>query len=882
MTGDPEIARKAGRYTSEAESYGLLRKYLLGLLTPFAAYSILEKFASTVTRSSSLKIRKLSSNSIEVRAVPFPGIEEKNYQCRNRMGILESVPNIFLNKKADIEHPECIHRGGDLCRYILSWHEPLSSKWRRVRNLTAPLGLILVTVSFIFFPSWGLPALTAFLFAFLLFSLAKEMTEKNEWLSSIEAQSDAAEQLIEQMNERYNEIQLIREIGQSAAFVLPVNDLLKLVTKALGRYLSFDRVLILLADRRGGLEFVEGHGLDPGRDGQLRRIQFTLEGPEGQCSLSRAFNGQLPKLLDSTAADCSERDREFAALAGTAAFICIPIVFGKESLGVMIASRSGSGKFAQSDISLLMGIAPQVASNIHLSLAYRKVRESEERFRSLSESAPDIIYMTDRQGNFTYVNPAWERILGHLREDVIGRNFTEFVSKDAIPEYMRNFKKARDGRKTVMDLTGTMIHKDGTPRYFSLSGGPNLNDDGDVIGVVGIFRDITESYELQKKLLQAQKLEALGTLAGGIAHDFNNLLMGIQGCASLMLRGIEPGHPHLEKLRSIEEQVRSGASLTKQMLGFARGGGYEMIPTDLKEIVEKSLAMFGRTKKQITINHKYADDIWTVTADRGQMEQVFLNLYVNAGQAMPDGGELYVSLENKILKEQEAKLHGAVPGRFVLITVKDTGTGMDKEIIDRIFEPFFTTKEKGRGTGLGLAMVYGIVKGHGGFIAVESLKGRGSTFSMYLPATGEKVQTGMQTEEVSISGQGTILLVDDEAAVLEVERGMLESLGYTVKCAKNGMEAIRLYREAGREIDLIMMDVIMPGLGGIEVLKEIRKMKPGARAMLASGYSVDSEISGLIRAEAAAFIQKPFSISELSRKIREVLDRVPQKVMPSP
>lgn len=871
ITGNPELAREAGRFSARAECYGHVRKYILGLLTPAAAYSLTEKLAATLTRGSTFKVRKISHNTVEVISTPSPGVSEKVYQCRNRMGVLESIASIFVKKHADVEHPECFHRGDGHCRYILRWIEPLSSKWRRFRNLLVPVGLLCASISFVLIPEWAFSILLGFVFAFLTAWLWTERTEKQEWLLSVEAQSDAAEVLIAQFNDRYNETQLIREIGQSAARVLPVADLLKLVTKSLGRYLQFDRVLILLADRSGSLRFMDGYGLDPGQAEQLRHLQFPL-GPEEQGAVVEAFRKQVPLMLDAGAAFCPARDREFAASAGARDCICIPIVFEKESLGVLIVNRGKSGGFAHSDISLLMGIAPQIASNIRLSLAYRKIQESEERFRSLSENAPDIIYRVDRQGNLTYVNPAWERVLGHPREEVIGKNFEEFVPKELIPEYVRNFKRIRDNGEMIANLDGTMIHRDGTPRYFSLSGVPNLDEDGNVSGVAGIFRDTTESHDLHRKLLQSQKLEAIGTLAGGIAHDFNNLLMGIQGYASIILNGLQPGHPHYEKLRNIEEQVRSGAALTRQMLGFSRGGKYEMLPSDLKEIVEKSLMLFGRTKKQISIHCPIADGIWTARVDRGQIEQVLLNIYVNAWQAMPAGGDLHIGMENMLLGEQDTRGHEVQPGRYIRIIIRDSGTGKDEKTMERIFEPFFTTREKGRGTGLGLAMAYGIIRSHGGFIRVESRKGHGSTFYIYLPATSEGKREQERSENLLLSGRETILVVDDEKPILEVERGMLELLGYRVKCAKSGLEAVRIYKEAGSGIDLVMLDIIMPGLGGIEVLKEIRSLNPDVKVIFSSGYSMDSETSVKLLAEADSFIQKPFTISELSRKVREVLD----------
>jgi nitrogen-specific signal transduction histidine kinase/CheY-like chemotaxis protein len=396
---------------------------------------------------------------------------------------------------------------------------------------------------------------------------------------------------------------------------------------------------------------------------------------------------------------------------------------------------------------------------------------------------------------------------------------------------------------------------------------------GELLHFEGTVQDITDRKRLEAQLLQAQKMEAIGTLAGGIAHDFNNLLMGIQGYTSLMLYDMEPGHPHHAKLKNIEEQVKSGAALTKQMLGFARAGKYEVKPTDLRETVQKSSAMFGRTRKEITIHKKFVPDLWTVEVDRGQIEQVLLNLFVNAWQAMPAGGDLFISLENTLLEESYTRAFHAEPGRYVKLSVTDTGTGMDERTLERVFEPFFTTKEMGRGTGLGLATAYGIIKGHGGIITVYSEKGHGTTFNVYLPASAKPLGSEETPRGEVLRGSGTILLVDDEKAVVEVKKELLQTLGYAIIAANSGREALEIYRSRGPEINLVIMDMIMPEMGGEELFELLRQINPQVKVILSSGYSLNGQAVRILQRGCNAFIQKPFSIEEISAKIREVLNQ---------
>ena len=499
------------------------------------------------------------------------------------------------------------------------------------------------------------------------------------------------------------------------------------------------------------------------------------------------------------------------------------------------------------------------------------LRKSEQRFRILSENAPDIIYSLHPDGAISYVNPSWKRLLGHDEEEVLGRFFIDFAREQDRRTYRKLFKSLRDDGKVVRNYIGVVLDKDGAERVFNMNSAFNRDSEGKIISFVGTMTDITEQRELEKKLSHAQKMESIGTLAGGIAHDFNNLLMGIQGYASLTLLDLDPSHPHYQRLKRIEEQVQSGADLTRQLLGFARGGRYEVKPADMNDIIKKTSSMFGRTKKEIIIHRKYEKDLWTVEVDQGQMEQVFMNLYVNAWQAMPGGGEIYLETENVFLEGEQAFPYTVKPGKYVKITFTDTGTGMDAKTKERIFDPFFTTKEMGRGTGLGLATVYGIIKGHKGVINVDSELGHGTTFSIYLPAS-EKEAVKEKAAAGSIArGTETILLVDDEKMVLEVSKAMLESLGYGVYAAGSGQEAIAVYLEKRNEIDLVILDMIMPGISGGETFDRLKEINPDIRVLLSSGYSIEGQARTIMDRGCNAFLQKPFQLEMLSRKVREVL-----------
>ena len=389
------------------------------------------------------------------------------------------------------------------------------------------------------------------------------------------------------------------------------------------------------------------------------------------------------------------------------------------------------------------------------------------------------------------------------------------------------------------NLFRRFVTRKGKEIFVEASVGLRLDEADEVVGFRGIFLDVTsrrqaeeEKRRLTDQLQQAQKMEALGTLAGGIAHDFNNLLMGIQGRTSLMLITTDPSQPSFEHLKGVEEYVEIAASLTKQLLGFARGGKYEVKPTSLNELVEKSAHLFGRTKKEITIHNKFQDDLWTVEVDKNQIEQVLLNMFVNAWQAMPDGGPLYLQTENTLLQTMDVRPFGLLPGKYVKLSVTDTGVGMDETVKERIFEPFFTTKGRGRGTGLGLASAYGIIKNHGGIIRVYSEKKQGTTFSIFLPASEKEPEGEIETGRELSRGEGTILLVDDEEMILEVGKKLLDKLGYASLTASSGEEALEVYRKRTNEIDLVILDMIMPGMSGDETYDELRRVQLGRESFV--------------------------------------------------
>ena len=530
------------------------------------------------------------------------------------------------------------------------------------------------------------------------------------------------------------------------------------------------------------------------------------------------------------------------------------------------------------------------------------LRESERRLDAIVKTIPDIVYRLDRNGMINFISESIRRY-GYSPGELLGQPILNLVHPQDRPGVRHRISERRTGERSTNALEVRFMARNVSPapgteaqeRFFLLSaeglydGKPQGGND--FIGTQGIAHDITQRrqtehdrHQLEAELHKARKLEAVGTLAGGIAHDFNNLLMGIQGSVSLMELDHDEGEAEAcrQRIAYIEECVRRGSELTQQLLGFAKRGKYNVAMVNINRIVAETVSLFARTHKAIDIRQALDPALWTVEADRGQLERVLLNLLINADQAMPDGGRISLETRNITLDALPHNQLGLRPGRFVRIGVSDTGIGMDAATRERIFEPFFTTKQMGRGTGLGLASAYGIIDNHGGAIDVASTPGKGSSFHVYLPAAAGREAPGPERTEGIVAGSGTILLVDDEKIVIDVTGRLLERLGYRVITAADGEAAESIYRERHASIDLVVLDMIMPQMSGFETYQRLKQINPHIRVLLSSGYSRKGQAEEIVVRDHQDFMQKPFDMARLSQKIARMLVRQRDREMNGP
>jgi PAS domain S-box-containing protein len=883
QTDDPSIFREAGRYMASSRSLNAIRQFVMGFITPAQAYSMLGKIASYLNRGLTFQATKISRNKIEIITKTLDGVIDKPYQCENRKGSFEAVAVPFINKLPVLEHPVCIHKGGSHCQYILSWEEPTFLRWRRIRNYIAiPSLLIMVVCGFLL--SLGPLVVLGSVLAGIIFGLSyyAQSIEKNDIYTKIQLQGDTANRLLDQISIGYNNALLVQEIGQAVTSILSIDKLLKFVMETLQKRLDFDRGMIMLANPdKTRLVYVNGYGYSPELETILKETQFHLDNPKSKGPFVIAFKQQEPILVNdvnNVQNDISPRSANWAETLGVSSFICVPIIYEGRSEGILAVDNYRSHRpHNQSEVSLLMGIAPQIAISINNAKSLHQIMESEERFRTLSENSPDIIYTADNDGFLTYINPAAGEIMGYAQEDVIGKHFTEFMKTDDTGLFLEAFDGIKQHKKTIKNFEGKLLSRDGTVRLFDMSLAPNLNAAGEMMGIVGTLKDVTEQRKLESQLRQTSKMNALGRLTGGISHDFNNILQAISAYNQLLTMKKTEADPDWKYLSNINALTKRATDLIKQLLIFSRKVESKLVPIDINAEIKNYYELLVSTlPKTITIRLNLADNLRLINGDATQLGQVIMNLAVNAKDAMPEGGELSIETKNlrlaTPLERDNMKINA---GHYVLFRISDTGCGIKKEDLDQIFEPFFTTKETGKGTGIGLSVVYGVIKNHNGYVFCTSEPGEGTTFELYLPTLDIMVieETMEMGKKPDLSrGHETILLVDDEPSLLETGQELLSFLGYNVLTASSGENALVTINREGKRIGIVIMDLMMPGMGGEKCLVEIRKIFPTMKVMIASGNTTNVKIEDILNAGARAFIQKPYYIEDMSKKIRDILD----------
>ncbi len=549
----------------------------------------------------------------------------------------------------------------------------------------------------------------------------------------------------------------------------------------------------------------------------------------------------------------------------------VPLRTPSATIGVLVVQHyEDANAYTHRDLEFLSSVGGQIALAIERKRAETALRESEARLRVLVEQLPAILWTTDTELRFTSSVGAGLTRLGLRPQEVVGKSLYEYFQTED-----RSFMPIAAHRRALNGESVT-FHVEWGNGSYACHAEPLRDGTGVVVGVISMALDITDRKQLEAQLRQAQKMEAVGRLAGGIAHDFNNLLMVIQGYTELLLDRLGGEHPLRRNAEQIHDASQRAAGLTRQLLAFSRKQMLDPQVLNVQEVVSDMEKMLRRLiGEDIQLTTTAAADLWRVRADRSQIEQVILNLAVNSRDAMPNGGKLAIETANVELDSSYSRHAVVEPGDYVMLAVSDTGIGMDAATQAHVFEPFFTTKEKGKGTGLGLATVYGIVKQSGGYIWVYSELGKGATFKVYLPRVKDGERESQKKSEVKEMQRGceTILLVEDERGVRDLAREYLEQEGYEVLEAQNAEDALRLARNHSGTIHLLFTDVVMAGMSGRQLAEEMQKLRPQTRILYMSGYTDEAIVHHGLLGRGMVLLQKPFTLNSLAMKVRETLDQ---------
>jgi PAS domain S-box-containing protein len=895
-TGDADIARKVGRFSASSKSSGTVKQYSLGLMNPTAIYLLMGNLYPLMSRGSDIRSKKIGPETIEVVSTPKPGVEEKPYQCQNRTGTFEAAAKWFTNEYAKIEHPACLHKGDDCCRYIIKWDKTKPYIWKRTRNLFLLFSILASAAAFfnLTVSTWVVVTLLLAFFS-ILFAFISERIEVKSLTNTIEIQQEAAEDNLVESNIRYNNAMLIQEIGQIASKILAIDDLIGNIVSLMEKRLEFDRGMIMLANKdRTRLRYRAGYGQSQEQKAFLSRTEFSLDKPDSQGLFVKAMRDHKPFLISDVKdieGTLSHKSLVFARRMASGSLICVPIIYETKALGILAVDNSKSKvPLKQSDLSLLMGVASHLAISITNARSFKKLELSESKYRELVETANSVILRMDTEGRITFFNVFAQRFLGYAESEILGKNAARIMYADSDSNQQRFQNMINTLNKdpdTPVVSENEALRRNGEKVWIAWAYKPIFDEEGKFREILCIGNDISklkradqEKKDLQAQLQRAQKMEAIGTLAGGVAHDLNNILSGIVSYPELLLMDLPPESPLTKSILTIQKSGEKAAAIVQDLLTLARRGVAATQVVNINSIIMEYLLSPEHAKLEmdypnVAIERKLDPNLLNILGSPVHLSKTIMNLVSNAIEAMLNGGSILITTENRYVDRPTFGYDDIKEGDYAIVTVKDTGIGISQEDLERIFEPFYTKKSMGRsGTGLGMAVVWGTVKDHQGYIDVQSEEGKGTSITLYFPVTRKPLKQEVDLVSLeSLMGHGeSILVVDDIKEQRQIASEILEKLGYAVVTVSSGEEAVTRMQES--PTDLMILDMIMePGMDGLETYQRVLEINPAQKAIIASGYSESDRVKEAQRLGAGEYVKKPYLLEKIGKAVRVELDK---------
>ncbi len=843
-TGNPNVARDAGRFSASTEGLGAAKQYTLGLMSLTSIYLLMGKLYPLMSRAAEVKTKAIGPNKVEIISTPKPGVDEKPYQCENRIGTFEAVGSFLTEKPAQVEHISCFHKGDAACRYVVIWERTPGDLWKKIRNYTllSSIALCGALVPFLPMALWGAIVMISASFTAAL-SLYSQHLEKSELIQTIKSQGDAAKDLLAETDIRYNNAIFVQEIGQAISTILDIEKLLGTVVNVMEKRLDFDRGMVMIANQeKTRLIYRNGYGYSPELEEYIKHTDFNLDNPRSRGVGILAFKGQKPFLVNDISEiekDLSEKSREFVDKMGSHSFICVPIVYENESLGIItVDNMSSKRNLSGSDTSLLMGVASQTAISMVNAISFQKLQESEEKYRTILERIEEGYFEVDLAGRLTFFNDSICRILGRSREELMGMDNRDYTDSETAARMYKAFNETYRTGIPANVIDYRIIRKDGGTRSLELTASLLKNSAGEPAGFRGVVRDVTERKQAEalhrEKLAAEAENRAKSQFLANMSHEIRTPLNGIIGMTELaMMRQMDS--KHLNILQTIQTESNSLLGIINDVLDFSKIEAemlqLEEISFEPANVVNNVVNAFMHIAEQkgLEIRASLARDVpGGVIGDPGRLRQILINLVGNAVKFTQKGE---ITIEVRVAED----LDKSVKLQFAVV---DTGIGIPQDKRRTIFESFTqadsSTTRKYGGTGLGTTISKHLAELMGGEIGVESEVGGGSCF--WFTAVFQKqiteVAPRIQTDKKPVISSEPpekqkksfkILLVEDYPTNQQVAVSHLKSAGHDVDSAVNGLAALELYRK--NHYHLILMDVQMPVMDGYEATRQIRKLE---------------------------------------------------------
>ena len=795
-------------------------------------------------RNKEVQLAELSRDGAVVRLKWFKDIPMTRDFCLMNRGVYTAVPVVWNESPLHLEEHKCYFQGDDYCEYHLSWKRRPSVK-RLLLQVIAPWRLAKATID--------------------------ELEQDKELLKEKYAEVRG---LNIQLKSQLDRLVSLQEASKAILSTLDIDELLTLILQGLIDVSVLDRAAIFLVDEeREELFFAHAVGTDPSYVEDVRSYSVPLRKEAN--ILARVVRTGEPELVDDVATSNINKENPLIKRFQPEAFIALPLKVRGKVLGVLVGDQEKSGgQVISTERDFLISFSNQISIAIHNAHLYRKLEESERQYRELVENAHEGIWVVDENGLITFANQRLSAILGY--DEMLGRNINELVPSEKKRVLLNLLVQNMRGMVAQEEIE--MLCNDGKLVSAIISSVPVIEGDR-YKGSFAMVTDITDKKRMETKLLHQQKMESIGTMAGGIAHDFNNILTGVLGYASLLKHRLQEEPETQRFVEIIETSSLRAADLVRQLLAFSRGTQ----PEDLQVVYpnrvirETARLLESSVGKDVVLELDLNPSVPPIAANTTQVQQTILNLCLNARDAMPNGGKISISTAEVDLDGDLAPAYrdlAAEPGKYIRIRVADNGSGIPEENLDKIFDPFFTTKEVGKGSGLGLAMVYGIVQNARGFVQVQSAEGKGTEFNLFFRvASGKEQEPTLGRMKPSLAGDETILLVDDEPMVRDLGSEILRSYGYQVVEAADGVEALEIFRQKGSEIDLVILDLLMPRLSGKETFGRLKQLDAAAKILICSGYGSREPDSTLLEGDRQTpVVHKPFKPEELVYSVRRILD----------